>query len=110
MPMVTVLNLKPQDRLQQIEQAITRALTSMPELAINDWEINVVPVLAPEGFDGEVTRINVELWERPERTKEALQELATRIAEAFQSIVGEERKVKVVIQPYDVGTSGWVSR
>jgi len=56
-----------------------------------------------------VTRINVDLWERPERTKEALQELATRLARAFQSVTGQDRKVKVVIRPYDVERSGWVS-
>ena len=49
------------------------------------------------------------LWEHPERTKEALQELATRVAKAFQATVGADRKVKVVIRPYDVGKSGWVS-
>jgi phenylpyruvate tautomerase PptA (4-oxalocrotonate tautomerase family) len=56
-----------------------------------------------------VTRINVDLWERAERTKEALQELATRVATAFQNVAGTDRKVKVVIRPYDVGLSGWVS-
>jgi len=109
MPMVTVLNLRRSDQLRDIEDVITQTLSSMPELAINDREINVVPILAPEGFDGEVTRINVELWEHAERTKEALQELATRIAKGFRSVAGEDRKVKVVIRPYDVGTSGWVS-
>jgi phenylpyruvate tautomerase PptA (4-oxalocrotonate tautomerase family) len=109
MPMVTVLNLRTQDPLSDLERAIGDALVSMPELAINDWEINVVPVLRPDGFDGEVTRINVELWEHPERTKDALQELATRVANAFQMVVGEDRRVKVVIKPYDVGRSGWVS-
>jgi hypothetical protein len=109
MPMVTVFNLRRGDRLSDIEDAARRALTSMPELAINDWEIDLVPVLMPDGFDGEVTRINVDLWERPERTKEALQELATRLARAFQSVAGEDRRVKVVIRPYDVERSGWVS-
>jgi hypothetical protein len=80
MPLVTVLNLRREDRLADLEEAITRTLTSMPELAINDWEVNIVPVLMPDGFRGEVTRINIELWERPERTKDALQELATRAA------------------------------
>jgi hypothetical protein len=56
-----------------------------------------------------VARINVDLWERPARTKEALQELATRVASAFQAATGRERKVKVVIRPYDVEASGWVS-
>ena len=109
MPLVTVFNLRREDRLSDLELATKRALTSMPELAINDWEINLVPVLMPDGFDGEVTRINVDLWERPERTKEALQELATRLARAFQSVTGQDRKVKVVIRPYDVERSGWVS-
>lgn len=109
MPLVTVFNLRSDDRLADLEEATRRALTSMPELVINDWEINLVPVLMPEGFDGEVTRINVDLWERPERTKEALQELATRLARAFQSVAGEDRRVKVVIRPYDVERSGWVS-
>lgn len=109
MPLVTVFNLRREDRLSDLEAATKRALTSMPELAINDWEINLVPVLMPDGFDGEVTRINVDLWERPERTKEALQELAMRVARAFQSVAGEDRRVKVVIRPYDVERSGWVS-
>ena len=95
MPLVTVFNLRREDRLSDLEQATKRALTSMPELAINDWEINLVPVLMPDGFDGEVTRINVDLWERPERTKEALQELATRLARAFQSVTGQDRKVRL---------------
>jgi phenylpyruvate tautomerase PptA (4-oxalocrotonate tautomerase family) len=109
MPLVTVFNLRREDPLSDVEEAITLSLTSMPELAINDWEVNVVPVLRPDGFDSEVTRINVDLWERAERTKEALQELATRVAKAFQAVAGEDRRVKVVIRPYDVETSGCVS-
>ena len=81
----------------------------MPELAVNDHEIDFVSVLSPHGFDGEVTRINVDLWERSERTKDALQELATQVARAFQTTAGAQRRVKVVIRPYDVQTSGWVS-
>ena len=109
MPMVSVFNLRREDRLAELEEAITTALTSMPELAIHDREVNVVPLLMPDGFDGAVTRVNVDLWERAERTKEALQELAPRVAEAFRSVAGDERRVKVVIRPYDVAASGWVS-
>ena len=109
MPFVTAFNLRREDRLSDLEEATTRALTSMPELAINDYEIDLVPVLRPDAFDGEVTRINVDLWDRAERTKEALQELATRLAKAFQTVAGEDRRVKVVIRPYDVESSGWVS-
>ena len=74
MPMVSVFNLRREDRLSDLEEATRRALTSMPELAINDYEIDLVPVLRPDDFDGEVTRINIDLWERAERTKGALQE------------------------------------
>jgi hypothetical protein len=109
MPLVSVFNLRREDRLSELEEATRLALTSMPELAINDFEIDLVPVLRPDDFDGEVTRINVDLWERAERTKEALQELATRLAKAFQTVAGERRRVKVVIRPYDVDRSGWVS-
>lgn len=107
--MVSVFNLRRDDRLPELEEATRRALTSLPEVAINDHEIDLVPVLRPDDFDGEVTRINVDLWERAERTKDALQELATRLAKAFQSVAGEDRSVKVVIRPYDVERSGWVS-
>jgi phenylpyruvate tautomerase PptA (4-oxalocrotonate tautomerase family) len=110
MPLVSVFNLRSEDRLSELEEATRLALTSMPELAINDYEIDLVPVIRPDDFDGEVTRINVDLWERAKRTKEALQELATRLAEAFQTVVGQDRRVKVVIRPYDVEKSGWVSR
>jgi hypothetical protein len=109
MPRVTVFNLRSGDPLADLEEAIRRALTSMPELAIDEREIDLVPVLVPDGFDPEVTRIDVDLWERAERTKEALQELATRVAKAFQAVAGQDRRVKVVIRPYDVARSGWVS-
>jgi hypothetical protein len=61
MPLVTVFNLRREDRLSDLEEATRRALTSMPELAINDNEIDLVPILSPDDFDGEVTRINVDL-------------------------------------------------
>ena len=109
MPLVTVFNLRREDPLSDLEEATRRALISMPELAINDYEVDLVPVLRPDDFDGEVTRVNVDLWERAERTREALQELATRLAKAFQTVVGEDRRVKVVIRPYDIERSGWVS-
>lgn len=109
MPLVTALNLRADDPLPEIETALRNALTSMPELAIEDFDLDIVPVLSPEGFDGEVARINVDLWIHPARTKDSLQELATRVAAAFQGVAGRDRKVKVVIRPYDAGTSGWVS-
>jgi len=36
------------DHLSELEVRITEALTSMPELPINDWEVNVVPELRPD--------------------------------------------------------------
>ncbi len=81
MPLITAFNLRKEDRLPDIENALRRALVSMPELKINDDEIDFVPVSTPDGFHGQVTRINV-----------------------------SDRKVKVVIRPYDVEGAGWVSR
>ena len=110
MPLVTCFNLRAEDPLADIEVAVSGALASMPELLINEDEIDFVPVLKPQRFQGSVTRLNVDLWERSERTKQGLQELATRVAKAFQAATGTDRKVKVVIRPYDVETSGWVSQ
>ena len=109
MPRVTAFNLRKEDSLPEVAEAIRRALTSMPALGIQGHEVDLVPVLEPDGFPAGVARIDVDLWEHPERTKDALQELATRVASAFQSVTGEDRSVKVVIRPYDVGRSGWVS-
>jgi hypothetical protein len=109
MPLVTAFNLRGDDPLSEIEEAVRDALVSIPELEIRGHEVDLVPVLKPDGFHGTVTRINVDLWEGGERRKAALQELATRVARAFQRVVGEERRVKVVIRPYDVQRSGWVS-
>ncbi len=95
--------------MPEIEEAVRNALASTPEFAIKDHEVDLAPVVKPDGFQGTVTRINVDLREHGERTKDALQELATRVAKAFQSVCGTDRKVKVVIRPYDVGKSGWVS-
>jgi len=109
MPLVTVFNLVKEDRLSEIEAALRKALISLRELKIKDHDIDLVPVLTAEGFPGTVTRINVDLWERPERTKDALQALATSIAKAFQNVAGSDRKVTVVVRPYDIEKSGWVS-
>ena len=109
MPRVTALNLKRGDPISEIEEAVRDALSSQPALAINDHEIDLVPVYEPDDFRTSVTRIDVDLWEHPARSKDALQDLASRVARAFQSVVGHDRRVKVVIRPYDVQTSGWVS-
>ena len=109
MPRVTAFNLRKDDPLPDIERALADALVSLPELKIHADEVDLVPVVVADGFPGAVTRIDVDLWERAERTKDALQELATRVASAFQRVVGTDRKVTVVIRPYDVGRSGWVS-
>jgi len=45
MPLVTVFNLRQEDCLSEIEQALRDALVSMPELRINDFEVDLVPVL-----------------------------------------------------------------
>ncbi len=45
MPLVTAFNLKADDRLLEIEEAVRLALTSMPELGITDFEVDLVPVL-----------------------------------------------------------------
>ena len=109
MPLVTVFNLGKEDPLPEIEAAVRNALVSMPELAIKGHEVDLAPVVKPDGFHGTVARINVDLWEHAERTKDALQELAVRVAREFQDVCGTGRKVKVVIRPYDVGKSGWIS-
>jgi hypothetical protein len=109
MPRVTAFNLRRGDPLSEIEEAVRHALASQPALEINDYEVDLVPVYEPDDFRTTVARIDVDLWEHPARTKDALQDLAARVARAFQSVVGQERKVKVVIRPYDVKKSGWVS-
>lgn len=109
MPLITAFNLRPEDPLDAIETALRDAMVSIPEMQINDWEVDLVPVLKPDGFHGTMTRINVDFWEHPERTKDRLQALATNLAMAFKRVAGSDRKVKVVIRPYDVGTAGWVS-
>lgn len=109
MPLVTAFNLRTDDRPDDIETAVREALASLPDQQIHDYEVDFVPVLKPHGFHGTITRINIDLWERRERTKEGLQELAGRVATAFQRVAGADRKVKVVIRPYDIGKSGWVS-
>jgi hypothetical protein len=109
MPPVKVCNLRREDPLPEIEKALRDAIRSMPALEIHDEEVDFVPICAPDGFHPTVARINMDPWEGPTRTKDALQDLAARMAMAFQSVVGQDRRVKVVIRPYDVEKSGWVS-
>ncbi len=52
MPLITAFNLRKEDRLSDIENALRRALVSMPELRINDADIDFVPVSMPDGFHG----------------------------------------------------------
>ena len=109
MPRMTVFNLQRGDDLGKIEDALKAALTSIPEMAIKEEDIDIVPCFAPEGFHATVARIDVDLWETDYRLKAGLQELATRMATAFKAASSPKRKVKVVLQPYDVHRSGWVS-
>jgi len=109
MPLVKAFNLRKEDPLSEIEEAVRHAMGSVPALGIKEHEVDLVPIYEPDGFRATVTRIDVDVWERPVLTKDALQDLAARVAKAFQSVVGQERKVKVVIRPYDVEKSGWVS-
>ena len=72
--------------------------------------MNVVPMVAPAGFEPAVARIDVDLWERPERAKAGLQQVAERVASAFQEVAGADRRVKVALRPYPIDAAGWVSR
>jgi hypothetical protein len=108
-PRVTAFNLRPGDDLGAIEVAVRDALVSIPELAIDPADVDLVPMVAPAGFES-VARIDVDLYERPERTKARLQEVAERVAAAFQEVAGAGRRVKVVLRPYPLESSGWVSR
>ena len=109
MPLVTAFNLRREDPLSEIEEAVRHAMIGRSALEINEYEVDLVPIREPDGFHASVARINVDLWERPTRPKDDLQDLVAGVARAFQSVVGQERKVKVVIRPYDVEKSGWVS-
>ncbi len=109
MPLITALNLRREDPLRKLEESLSQALASNPDLEIKQEEVDLAPVWEPDAFRASVARINVDLWEHPARTKDALQDLAERVARSFQSVVGQDRRVKVVIRPYDVGKSGWVS-
>ena len=102
MPPITVFNLRREDPLAAIDEALRDAIRSVPTLEIRDDEVDFVPVYAPEGFEATVARINMDPWVGPARTKDALQDLATRMAVAFRSVAGQDRRVKVVIRPYDV--------
>ena len=77
MPRVTALNLRESDDLAAIERALKSALASLPEMMVSIDEIDLVPIRAPAGFDAATARIDVDLWERSYRTREALQETAS---------------------------------
>lgn len=110
MPRVTAFNLRPGDDLDALEDAIRAALTSLPEVTIDPAAVDLVPMLAPSGYEAAVARIDVDLFERATGTKERLQDLGERIAAAFQEVVGADRRVKVVLRPYPLESSGWVER
>ena len=104
------VQLAPRRSTGRDRHRIRTALTSVPALEIEDFDLDFVPAYEPDDFRAVINRIDVDLREDPARTKEALQALAEDVARAFQPVVGHDRKVKVVIQPYDAGKSGWVSR
>jgi hypothetical protein len=109
-PRVTAFNLRPGDDLGAIEVAVRDALVSIPELAIDAADVDLVPMVAPAGYEPAVARIDIQLWETPARTKAGLQEVAERVAVAFQEVVGADRRVKVALRPAPLEATGWVSR
>jgi hypothetical protein len=110
MPRVTAFNLRQGDDPAALEEAIRAALTSLPELAIDPADVDLVPMVAPAGYEPAVARIDVDLWERPERPKAGLQEVAERVATAFQEVAGTDRPVKVALRPTRLEVTGWASR
>jgi len=93
-PPTIAFKLHTEDRLAHIETALREALVSLPGLQINAHEVGFVPVLKPDVFHGMITRINIDFWERRERTKEGPQELTARFAKAFQRAAGTDRQGK----------------
>jgi hypothetical protein len=63
MPLVTAFNLRREDPLRGIEEAVRRAMASLPGLGIQEDDVDVVPLWEPDAFRGVVARINVDLWE-----------------------------------------------
>ncbi len=57
MPLVTAFNLRREDPLSEIEEAVRHAMISIPALEINDYEVDLVPICEPDGFRAIVTRI-----------------------------------------------------
>ena len=110
MPLVMAFNLQRGDPAARIGQAVTDALASLPELRIERAEVDFVPLFNEAGDPDAIARINIDLWRRDYRPKDGLEELADRVARAFQSVVGQGRRVKVAIKPYAIEESGWVSR
>lgn len=109
MPLVSAFNLRKDDQLTLIEEALREAMISVTDLEVKGHEVDFVLVYEPDEYPTVTTRVNIDVWERPTRTKELLQQLATNVALAFQSVAGSDRKVKVVIRPYLIEESGWVS-
>ena len=50
MPLVTAFNLRREDPLSEIEEAVRHAMTTIPALEIHDHEVDLVPVCEPDGF------------------------------------------------------------
>jgi hypothetical protein len=47
MPLVTAFNLRREDPLSEIEEAVRHAMISIPALEIDEYEVDLVPICEP---------------------------------------------------------------
>lgn len=120
MPHIVVYGLSESEfkaeRIEQIENALTSAILSIPELELTENDISFFFPLDPSitSFEVPVVIIVELLFEKPRRTKEIKQLLAERIKETFKSVVwywrkGQISKLEVAVRPFNPQTEGFAS-
>jgi len=115
MPLIVVYNLpywelENEERIDEIEAAITQAILEIPELELTMADISFSfpqdPTVDSESIP--VTIIVELLFEKPKRTNAVRQQLASAITAAFNKLPGnEKRTVEVAVKRFDPEKDGF---
>ena len=115
MPVIKVWCLPPSDeqKLNQLHQAIVRAVASIPELNVtNEKDITCLfpSDLMQYGLGTEIIVEISGLYKKPERTDEVRAQLAERVGQAVQQEYPDTELVECFVYSFEPSQGFWSSR
>ena len=115
MPVIKIYCLpeSTEEKLTGLYRSIVHAVASIPEIGVSDKKdisCLLIPDMMKYGLGTEIIVEITGLYERPERTEEVRNKLATNIGEAVHSLYPSTELVECFVFPFNPTQGFWSSR